>query len=112
VQLFPRIEPSQTKIICFQRNGRRPSRLSSGRDVKLDGGSTEVVAAAPEHRQDGGSVRRSNPGARAFHGSVSGRSAQAVKTGNTNRGGRFSTVDLLIKVACCVRKVYNIFNKK
>ncbi len=75
-------------MICFQRNGRRPSRLSSGRDVKLDGGSSEVAAAAPQHRQDGGGVRRSNPGARALHGSLSGRSAQAVKTGNTNRGGK------------------------
>ncbi len=32
--------------------------------------------------------------------------------GNTDRGGRLSTVDLLIKVACFVKKEDNIFNIK
>ncbi len=32
--------------------------------------------------------------------------------GNTNYGGRLSTVDLLIKVACFVKKENNIFNIK
>jgi len=34
------------------------------------------------------------------------------KPGNTNRGGRLNTVDLLIKVACFVQRVNNIFNIK
>jgi hypothetical protein len=33
-------------------------------------------------------------------------------TGYTNLRGRFRIVDLLIKVACFVRKVSNIFNVK
>ncbi len=35
-----------------------------------------------------------------------------VTAGNTNRGGRLITVDLLIKVACFLNIVYNIFNTK
>ncbi len=31
---------------------------------------------------------------------------------NTNRGGRLSTVELLIKVACFVKKENNIFSMK
>jgi hypothetical protein len=31
---------------------------------------------------------------------------------NTNRGGRLSTIDLLIKTACFVKKVNKIFNIK
>jgi hypothetical protein len=34
------------------------------------------------------------------------------QSGNTNRGGRLSTVDLLIKVACFVKKENNTFNIK
>ncbi len=34
------------------------------------------------------------------------------KVGNTNWGGGLSTVDLLIKVACFVKKVNNIFKEK
>ncbi len=34
------------------------------------------------------------------------------KPGNTNRGGRFSTVDLLIKVTSLVKKVNISFNLK
>jgi hypothetical protein len=32
--------------------------------------------------------------------------------GNTNRRGKLNTIDLLIKVACFVKKVYDIFNVK
>ncbi len=35
-----------------------------------------------------------------------------LKAGNTIIGGRLSTVDLLIKVACFVKNVNNIFNIK
>ncbi len=35
-----------------------------------------------------------------------------VYPGNTNSGGRLSTIDLLIKVGCFVKKVNDIFNKK
>ncbi len=35
-----------------------------------------------------------------------------VKPGNTNGGGRLSTADLLIKVACFVKNENNIFNIK
>ncbi len=35
-----------------------------------------------------------------------------VGTGNTNYRGRLSTTDLLIKVACFVKKVNDIFNVK
>ena len=35
-----------------------------------------------------------------------------ILPGNTNPGGRLSTVDLLIKVPCFVNKVNNIFNAK
>ncbi len=37
---------------------------------------------------------------------------QLALPGRSNRGGRISTVDLLIKVACFVKKVNNIFNVK
>jgi hypothetical protein len=37
---------------------------------------------------------------------------QLAKAGNTNVGERFSTVDLLIKVACFVKNVNNTFNIK
>jgi hypothetical protein len=33
-----------------------------------------------------------------------------VAAGNPNRRGRLSTVDLLVKVACFVTRVNNIFN--
>jgi hypothetical protein len=33
-----------------------------------------------------------------------------VWAGNTNWGGRLSTVDLLVKVVCFVKNVNNIFN--
>jgi hypothetical protein len=36
----------------------------------------------------------------------------SILAGNTNWGGRLSTVDQLIKVACFVKKVNNIFNIK
>jgi hypothetical protein len=35
-----------------------------------------------------------------------------LKAGNTIIGGRLSTVDLLIKVACFVKNVNNVFNIK
>jgi hypothetical protein len=35
-----------------------------------------------------------------------------IISGNTNRGGRLSTVDFLNKVACFVTKVISIFNIK
>ncbi len=35
-----------------------------------------------------------------------------TKTRNTKRTGRLSTVDLLIKVACFVIRIINVFNKK
>jgi len=35
-----------------------------------------------------------------------------LKAGKTYCGGRLSTVDLLIKVACFVQNVNNIFNVK
>ncbi len=35
-----------------------------------------------------------------------------VQTGNTNLGGRLRAVDLLIKVACFVKKENNVFNIK
>jgi len=35
-----------------------------------------------------------------------------VKAGNTNWGGRHSTIDLLIKVACFAKRVKNIFKVK
>ncbi len=34
------------------------------------------------------------------------------KSGNTNSGGELSTVDLLIKVACLIKKENYIFNIK
>jgi hypothetical protein len=36
----------------------------------------------------------------------------SIEPGNTNCGGGLSTVDLLIKVACSVKKEINIFNIK
>jgi hypothetical protein len=36
----------------------------------------------------------------------------ALKPGSTNLGGRLSTVDLLIKLACFVKNVNKIFNLK
>ncbi len=41
-----------------------------------------------------------------------GQDSTRVKPGNTNRRGRLSTIDLLIEVACFVKKVNNIFNIK
>jgi hypothetical protein len=38
--------------------------------------------------------------------------ANEAKAGNANCVRRLSTVDHLIKVACCVKKVYDIFNTK
>jgi len=35
-----------------------------------------------------------------------------VEAGNANQGGRLSTVDLLITVACFVKKALNIINIK
>jgi hypothetical protein len=35
-----------------------------------------------------------------------------VRTGNASREGRLSTVDLLIKVDCFVKRVNHIFNVK
>ncbi len=40
------------------------------------------------------------------------QSQKADKPGNTNRVGRLSTVDLLINVACFVKRENNIFNVK
>ncbi len=41
------------------------------------------------------------------------KTASLVAPGNTNSGGRLSTVDLLIEVACFVKKNINdIFNVK
>jgi len=39
-------------------------------------------------------------------------STHCMQSGSTNWRGRLSTVDLLIKVACFVKEVYNIFNWK
>jgi len=55
----------------------------------------------------GASLSRHSPPWRPFK-----RRTKAIKPGNTNWGGRLSTVDLLIKVACFVKKVNNIFNVK
>ncbi len=45
-------------------------------------------------------------------GWVSLASLQQMRPGKSNRVERLSTVDLLIKVACFLKEVNNIFNKK
>ncbi len=44
--------------------------------------------------------------------SIDSQAIYWAKPGNTNGGGRLSTADLLIKVACFVKKENNIFNIK
>jgi hypothetical protein len=43
---------------------------------------------------------------------TSPKAYNSSKARNTNRGGRLSTVDLLITVSCFVKNVFNIFNIK
>jgi hypothetical protein len=47
-----------------------------------------------------------------FWGGGKEREKEKDRAGNTNCGGRISTVDLLIKVACIVKKINNIFSIK
>ena len=63
----------------LQGNGGGSVRLHAGRDLGFVGRPDQVAAAAPQHRSDGGGVRRSNPAAGGFDGALPGRFAQTVK---------------------------------
>ncbi len=57
-------------------------------------------------------VKGSNPAANVKENSRISCQKSRVNPGNTNLRGKLSTVDLLIKVACFVTKVNDIFNIK